>query len=75
MVLVNPVPGQEAFNARFLADHGLAIVAPDEKGVAALAIRLLKDEQARQQMRVQAKAASRPDAALAIANALIKGWD
>ena len=75
MVLVNPVPGQEVFNARFLEDHGLAIVAPDEKGAAALAIRLLKDEQARQQMRVRAKAASRPDAALAIANALIKGWD
>lgn len=75
MILVNSVPGQEAFNARFLAEHDLAVIAPDEKMAAALAIRLLKDEQAKQQMRVQAKAFSRPDAALAIANALIKGWD
>ncbi|MEK7573912.1 MAG: glycosyltransferase [Patescibacteria group bacterium] len=75
MILVNPIPGQEALNARFLAERDLAVIASDGKEAAAVVIRLLKNEQARQRMRFQARAFRRPDAALAIANALIKGWD
>jgi processive 1,2-diacylglycerol beta-glucosyltransferase len=74
MILVNPIPGQEALNAQFLVEHNLAITVPDEKEAASAAVRLLKDESARQQMRAQARAFSRPDAALVIAYNLIKGW-
>ena len=75
MVITSPIPGQEALNARFLLEHHLAVNALNGEDAAQAAIRLLENHEARERMRSQAKIYAKPDAALTIAQALIKGWD
>jgi len=75
MIMVNPVPGQESLNAQFLLKHNLAVTAANGGEAAQAALKLLNDHETRKQMSLRAKEFAKPDAALAIAYALIKGWD
>lgn len=74
MVLINPIPGQEVRNAQVLIKHNLAVLADDSEDAAHLVFQLLNDRETREQMRSRAEKFAKPDAALAIAYALIKGW-
>ncbi len=75
MVLINPIPGQEVRNAQVLIKNNLAVLADDSEDAAHLVFQLLNDRETREQMRSRAEKFAKPDAALAIAYALIKGWD
>ncbi|MBX5465738.1 MAG: glycosyltransferase, partial [Clostridia bacterium] len=63
LLLVPPVPGQEAVNAAYLARHGAALVARDAAHVAALAGRLLAGPAAAEPLRRAARRLARPEAA------------
>jgi len=75
MVIISPIPGQEALNARFLLEHQLAVSAFSGEDAVQATIKLLENHEARERMRSQAKIYAKPEAALTIAQALIKGWD
>lgn len=75
MVLTSPIPGQEALNAQFLIEHRLAVNVLNGEDAAQTAIGLLEDHETIERMRSQARIYAKPDAALVIARALIKGWD
>ena len=75
MVIISPIPGQEALNAQFLLEHRLAADAFNGEDAALTTIKLMEDYETRGRMRSRAKIYAKPDAASAIARALIKGWD
>lgn len=60
VVLLPPVPGQEAENAEWLERHGAAVVARDEAAVVREVRRLLDDEPARLALARSARALHRP---------------
>ncbi|MDI3299671.1 MAG: glycosyltransferase [Bacillota bacterium] len=64
LLLVPPVPGQEAVNAAYLAGRGAALVARDARELAALAERLLRRPEASAPLRQAALRLGRPAAAL-----------
>ncbi len=66
MLVVMPTPGQEERNADYLLEHGVALKAYDEAGLA-YKLRLLLEEPGRlQAMRTRARQLGRPDAAASI---------
>lgn len=75
MVLINPIPGQEVRNAQVLTRENVAVLADDSEDAVCLIPRLLSDRETCERMRNQAGKFAKPDASLAIAYALIKGWD
>lgn len=75
MVLINPIPGQEVRNTQVLIKQNLAVLADDSEDATHLVFQLLNNREICEQMRSRAKKFAKPDAALAIAYALIKGWD
>ncbi|NLF31238.1 MAG: hypothetical protein GX591_10180 [Planctomycetes bacterium] len=60
MLLLSPVPGQEAHNADWLARGGAAVVARPHDDVAARAAELIHDPPALQELRRHALALARP---------------
>jgi processive 1,2-diacylglycerol beta-glucosyltransferase len=60
MVLMKPVPGQEAGNARYFEREGVAVIARGPRDIAREAARLLDDEPARREMARRAQALHRP---------------
>ncbi len=66
MILVNPIPGQEARNSDYLLEHGAAIKVNTPSLIAHHTRRLLDNPQRRAAMRAAAARLARPDAADAI---------
>ncbi len=72
MVIVNPIPGQEAYNAEFLLSQGVAIRVDDVKCIGEDIERLLKDSARLERMRSAALANSKPNSSLDIARLILQ---
>ncbi|MBX5467928.1 MAG: glycosyltransferase [Firmicutes bacterium] len=70
LLLVRPVPGQEAGNAAWLSRQGAAVVATDSADVAQKALALLKDPQRLAGLAQASARLGRPQAALDIARSM-----
>ena len=70
LVIVNPIPGQEAYNARFLLSQGGAVQAGSPVTVRQTVRDLLDNPRQLQTMRERSAALSRPTAALDVARLL-----
>jgi processive 1,2-diacylglycerol beta-glucosyltransferase len=62
MVLLRPVPGQEAGNAEYFARHGAAVIARKDNEVAGIVARLLADPDELARMAAAARELYRPGA-------------
>jgi processive 1,2-diacylglycerol beta-glucosyltransferase len=71
MVVVNPIPGQEANNTQFLLQHGVAVRARAPGDAVALIDSLLQHPTKLEQMRRAARALGKPDAASRTARLLL----
>lgn len=63
LVIVNPIPGQEARNSDYLLEHGAAIKASGPRSLAYRVDRLLEDHTRLRTLRENALALARPGAA------------
>ncbi len=72
MLIVNPLPGQEAMNTKYLLKEGVAVKAENPKDVAAILSELLYNKTKLSVMSEKAKSISKPDSAINIAR-LIQG--
>jgi len=70
LLLVNPIPYQELYNAAYLQEKGAGILAPDEADVVTYLRLLCADEGKRREMRRNALAIAAPLAADVIAEAI-----
>jgi len=71
LVLVDPLPGQEELNARFLTEHGAAIHSGDNLGAARAAADLLRAGGLRSRMMASMERIRKPDSARYAARAII----
>ncbi len=71
MVLIDPLPGQEDFNARFLQEHGVAISAADDTYVAEAVSDLLVNGDLRRRMVAATEKIRKPTAARLAARYII----
>ena len=67
MIIVHPIPGQEAKNAQFLLEEGVAVKAEDSEDIAALTKELLFGGIKLKEMKKQAGILKKPNAAMDIA--------
>lgn len=67
MLILNPLPGQEAMNTRFLLKEGVAIKAESPEDVVVVLEELLYNESKLKVMSQKARALSNPDSAMNIA--------
>lgn len=72
MVIVNPIPGQEANNAQFLTQIGAAEQISDISEVGSKIETLLTDQPKLKQMREAARAYGHPNAAIDLAKLILK---
>ncbi len=72
MIIIRPIPGQEAKNTEFLLRESVALKANYETEVAILLKELLTNPLKLEQMRRQALAQSHPNSSLDIANLILK---
>ncbi len=72
MIIVNPLPGQEAMNARFLMDKRLAVKANDEKEAAVLLEEFLSNPEKLKNTKDLIKEYANPDASLKIARLILR---
>lgn len=72
MLIINPIPGQEANNARFLLNAGVAVKAKNKEETTILTEELLSNPAKLEQMRDAAKTYSKPDAAVEVAKLLLE---
>lgn len=71
LLLVNPIPYQEVYNAAYLQEKGAGLLVPDEEDVVAYLRILFADETKRREMRRNALALATPLAAERIAEVVI----
>lgn len=71
LVIHEPIPGQEEYNAEYLERHGAAVWARDLREVRAAVLKGL-DPDTNRQMGCRARHISRPDAADRVAEALLR---
>lgn len=71
IIIINPIPGQENRNTRFLINEGIGVKAENEEHAVHLLTDLLKDTDRLNQMRLAAKKQAKPDAARKIAQLLL----
>jgi processive 1,2-diacylglycerol beta-glucosyltransferase len=71
MIIVSPIPGQEAKNTEFLLQQGVAVKAEDSEDIAALAQELLLNSTKLEEMRKQARDLKKPNAAMDIARLVL----
>jgi processive 1,2-diacylglycerol beta-glucosyltransferase len=71
MVIIHPLPGQEAMNTRFLLDEGVALKVENETELADLIDWLLVNPVKLKQISQRAAYYSKPDAALKIAKMIL----
>ena len=67
LVVINPIPGQEEWNADYVVSTGAGVQLRIAESVPATVIRLLSHPQLLDEMRVCARAVARPKAALEVA--------
>jgi processive 1,2-diacylglycerol beta-glucosyltransferase len=72
LVIINPIPGQEAANTQFLVKKGAAIKIDRLKEFSDIIANLLTDRERLSDMSFQARQISRPKAAFDIASLIIK---
>lgn len=72
MVIVNPLPGQEAMNTKFLLSEGVAVKAQEPADVTVLLEELLYNKTKLRQMSAKAKSLSKPDSAVNIAKLILE---
>lgn len=63
MIIINPIPGQEAKNTEFLLSHDVAVQAEDANDVALFVDEFLRNPEKLRRMREAAKTLGRPHAA------------
>lgn len=73
MIITNPIPGQERFNADFLIKHGAAVEAHDINNISRLIEQVLGDESNLIKKRQAALKLARPYAGKDIAKYIIEG--
>ena len=71
MIIVRPIPGQEAKNTEFLLQQGVAVKAEDSEDIMALVKELLLNNTKLDQMRKKAAELKRPNAARDIARLVL----
>jgi len=71
MIIVRPIPGQEAKNTEFLLQQGVAVKAEDSEDIVALVKELLLNNTKLDQMRKKASELKRPNAARDIAKLVL----
>jgi len=71
MIIIKPIPGQEASNAQYLIEKGAAIKIDDPHGINITIEELLKMRQRLNHMREKAHSMSKPYASLDIARLLL----
>ena len=72
MLIVNPLPGQEAMNTKFLLSEGVAVKAESPEDVTALVKELLYNKTKLKLMRDKALALSRPNSSVDIAKLILE---
>ncbi len=71
MVIVHPIPGQEAKNTEFLLQQGVAVKAEDSEDIAALVQELLLNTTKLDEMRKRSSELKKPNAAMDIARLVL----
>ncbi|NQU73387.1 MAG: glycosyltransferase [Candidatus Omnitrophica bacterium] len=71
MIIVDPLPGQEMMNAKFLLEEGIALKADSEKELARLVKELLDNPDKLEQMSRRIQAHAKPDSAIKIAELIL----
>lgn len=72
MLIINPLPGQEAMNTRFLLKEGVAVKAEIPEDVPVILDELLYNQNKLGLMREKALALSKPDSAVNIAKLILE---
>ncbi|MFH0764204.1 MAG: glycosyltransferase [Candidatus Omnitrophota bacterium] len=72
MLIINPLPGQEAMNTQFLLGEGVAVKASCPDDVPAIVKELIDNEAKLKAMRGRALSLSRPDSSLEIAKLILE---
>lgn len=72
MIIIHPIPGQEAKNTDFLLRQGVAVRAEDSSDVAALVQELLSNKIKLNEMRARASEIKKPNAAMDIAKLVME---
>jgi processive 1,2-diacylglycerol beta-glucosyltransferase len=73
MIIVNPLPGQEAMNTKFLLSEGVAVKAQSPEDTATVLEELLYNKAKLRRMSEKAKSLSKPDSAVRIARLVLEG--
>lgn len=71
IIIINPLPGQEMRNTRFLLREGIAIRAKSPKDVTSGLVRILNNPEKLRKMKTSAKRHSRADSAIKIAEYIL----
>ena len=71
MIIVHPIPGQEAKNTGFLLEQGVAVRAQDSLDIAALTQELLLNKTKLDEMRMRCRGLKKPNAAMDIARLVL----
>lgn len=71
MIIVSPIPGQEAKNTEFLLNQGVAVKAEDNEDIAALLEELLLNKTKLNEMKKRAAELKKPNAAIDIARLVL----
>ncbi len=74
MIIINPIPGQEAKNTEFLLSHGVAVQAEDANDVMLFVDEFLRNPEKLRQMRAAARLLGRPQAAEDAARSVLQIW-
>jgi len=74
MIIINPIPGQEAKNTEFLLSHGVAVQAEDANDVMLFVDEFLRNPEKLRRMRAAAQVLGRPQAAEEAARCVLQVW-
>ncbi|MFA4992028.1 MAG: glycosyltransferase [Candidatus Omnitrophota bacterium] len=72
MIIVHPIPGQEAKNTEFLLREGVAVKAEDSEDIGALIKELFSNNIKLEEMRDKADSIKKPNSAIEIAEIVLK---
>jgi len=72
MLIISPLPGQEAMNTRFLLEEGVAVKAQNPQDVVVLLEELLYNKNKLKAMSIRALSLSKPDSAVNIAKLVLE---
>jgi processive 1,2-diacylglycerol beta-glucosyltransferase len=72
MLIINPLPGQEAMNTRFLLREGVAVKAESSEDAVVLLEELLYNKDKLRTMSLKARSLAKPDSAVRIAHLVLE---